>query len=73
MPDVVLMAAVVALTVAAIAIAWRPARSWIRSDLKDAIEEYRRRGRITQSADVLRIAVPDGWTARSRSSQPPAA
>ena len=35
MPDVVLMAAVVVLTVLAIAIAWRPVRAWIRSDLAD--------------------------------------
>jgi alpha-1,6-mannosyltransferase len=73
MPDVVLMAAVVALTATAIAIAWRPARAWIRSDLAGAIEEYRRQGRITQSADVLKLAVPDAWTARTRSSEPPAA
>jgi hypothetical protein len=73
MPDVVLMAAVVVLTVLAIAIAWRPVRAWIRGDLAGAIEEYRRRGRITQSTDVLRLAVPDAWSARSRPSEPPAA
>jgi hypothetical protein len=72
MPDLVLMAAVVVLTVLAIAIAWKPVRSWIRSDLTAAIEEYRRRGRITQT-DVLRLAVPYAWSARSRASQPPAA
>jgi hypothetical protein len=65
MPDVILMSGVVALSVAAIAIAWRPARSWIRTDLAVAIEEYRRRGTITQSTDVLRIAVPSAWSARS--------
>ena len=42
MPDVVLMAAVVVLSVLALAIAWRPVRRWIRSDLAVAIEEYRR-------------------------------
>ncbi len=73
MPDLVLMAAVVVLTVLAIAIAWKPVRTWIRSDLTVAIEEYRRRGRITQSTDVLRLAVPYAWSARSRASQPPAA
>jgi hypothetical protein len=73
MPDVVLMAAVVVLTVLAIAIAWRPVRSWIRSDLAVAIEEYRRRGRIAQSPDVLLLAVPEAWSARSRASQHPAA
>ncbi len=73
MPDVVLMAAVVVLTVLAIAIAWRPVRAWIRSDLATAIEEYRRRGRIAQTGDALRIAVPGAWTARSRPSEPPAA
>jgi len=72
MPDVVLMAAVVVLTALAIAIAWRPVRTWIRSDLADAIEEYRRRGRITDTTEALRIAVPDAW-ARSRASDPPAA
>lgn len=73
MPDVVLMGAVVVLSVLAIAIAWRPARAWIRTDLRIAIEEYRRRGRIAQSAEVLRLAVPNAWTARSRASEPPAA
>ena len=73
MPDVVLMAAVVVLTVVAIAIAWRPVRAWIRRDLAVAIEEYRRRGRIAQSVDVLRLAVPYAWSARStRESRPPA-
>jgi hypothetical protein len=38
-----------------------------------AIEEYRRRGRITQSADLLRLAVPEAWSARARASEPPAA
>jgi hypothetical protein len=73
MPDVVLMAAVVVLSLLAIAIAWRPVRAWIRTDLAMAIEEYRRRGRITQSADILRLAVPEAWTARARASEPPAA
>jgi hypothetical protein len=73
MPDVVLMAGVVVLTVLAIAIAWRPVRKWIRSDLAVAIEEYRRRGRIAQSAEVLRLAVPNAWSARARASAPPAA
>ena len=71
MPDVVLMAAVVVLTALAIAIAWRPVRAWIRTDLADAIEEYRRGGRITQSADVLRLAVPNAWTTRSRADGSP--
>lgn len=73
MPDVVLMSAVVALTVLAIAIAWRPVRTWIRSDLANAIEDYRARGRITQSIDLVKLAVPDAWSARTRSSEPPAA
>ncbi len=73
MPDVVLMAAVVVLTALAVAIAWRPARAWIRTDLRIAIEEYRRRGTIAQSADVLRLAVPNAWSSRSRASEPPAA
>jgi alpha-1,6-mannosyltransferase len=73
MPDVVLMAAVVVLTALAIAIAWRPVRSWIRRDLAFAIEEYRRRGRIAQSPDVLRLAVPEAWSARARASHHPAA
>ena len=73
MPDWVLMAAVVSLTVLALAIAWRPVRAWIRADLAVAIEEYRRRGRIAQSTDVLRLAMPDAWSARSRASEPPAA
>jgi alpha-1,6-mannosyltransferase len=73
MPDVVLMLAVVVLTVLAIAIAWRPVRRWIRTDLAFAIEEYRRRGRIGKSADVLRLAVPNAWSAKSRASDPPAA
>ena len=73
MPDVVLMAAVVVLAVLAIAIAWRPVRRYIRHDLAVAIEEYRRRGRITQSADVLRLAVPYAWSARGRAAEPPAA
>ena len=47
------------LSLLAIAIAWRPVRSWIRTDLAVAIEEYRRRGRIAQSAEVLRLAVPN--------------
>jgi hypothetical protein len=72
MPDVVLMAAVVVLAGLAIAIAWRPVRTWIRSDLAGAIEEYRRRGRITDTTEALRIAVPDAWTGR-RASDPPAA
>jgi hypothetical protein len=73
MPDVVLMAAVVVLTVVAIAIAWRPVRAWIHRDLAVAIEEYRRRGRIAQSVDVLRLAVPYARSARStRESRPPA-
>jgi hypothetical protein len=62
------------LSLGAIAIAWRPVRSWIRTDLAFAIEEYRRRGRITQSADILRLAVPEAWTARAaRASEHPAA
>jgi alpha-1,6-mannosyltransferase len=76
MPDFVLMAAVVVLTVVAIAIAWKPVRAWIRRDLAVAIEEYRRRGRIAQSADVLRLALPyaSSSVARmNRESQPPAA
>ncbi len=73
MPDVVLMAAVVLLGGLAIAIVWRPVRAWIRSDLAGAIEEYRRRGRITQTTEALRIAVPDAWSARSRASDHPAA
>jgi hypothetical protein len=73
MPDFVLMAAVVVLSLLAIAIAWRPVRAWIRTDLAVAIEEYRRRGRITQSADILRLVVPEAWTARARASEPPAA
>ncbi|MDQ1449887.1 MAG: hypothetical protein QOC79_2858 [Actinomycetota bacterium] len=76
MPDVVLMAAVVTLTVVAIAIAWKPVRAWIRRDLTVAIEEYRRRGRITQSADVLRLALPYASSSparMNRESQPPAA
>jgi hypothetical protein len=73
MPDVVLMSAVVALSVLAAAIMWRPVRAWIRTDLAEAIEEYRRRGRITKGGDVLRIAVPNSWSAKSRASEPPAA
>jgi hypothetical protein len=73
MPDVVLMAAVVVLTALAIAIAWHPVRAWIRSDLAGAIEEYRRRGRIIESTDVLRLAVPEAWSAKSPVSEPPAA
>jgi hypothetical protein len=73
MPDVILMAAVVVLTIAALAIAWRPVRAWIRTDLAVAIEEYRRRGKITQSTDVLRIAVPSAWSGRPGESGPPAA
>ncbi len=73
MPDFVLMAAVVVLTLLAIAIAWRPVRAWIRTDLAVAIEEYRRRGRIAQSSDVLRLAVPNALSAKSGASEPPAA
>jgi hypothetical protein len=73
MPDVILMLAVVVLSLFAIAIAWRPVRAWIRTDLAMAIEEYRRRGRITRSADLLRLAVPEAWSARARASEPPAA
>jgi len=73
MPDVVLMSAVVVLGGLAIAIAWRPVRVWIRGDLAGAIEEYRRRGRITETTEALRIAVPDAWSARSRAVDPPAA
>jgi hypothetical protein len=73
MPDVVLMSAVVVLTVLAIAIAWRPVRAWIRTDLAFAIEEYRRRGRITKSTDLVRLAVPEAWSARTRADDPPAA
>jgi hypothetical protein len=72
-PDIVLMAAVVVLTALAIAIAWRPVRRWIRAELAVAIEEYRRRGRIAQSPEVLRLAVPNGWPGRARASEPPAA
>jgi hypothetical protein len=73
MPDVVLMGAVVALTVVALAIAWKPVRTWIRGDLVAAIEEYRRGGRIAQSTRVLRLAVPHAWSARSRASDHPVA
>jgi hypothetical protein len=51
-------------------------RAWIRRDLTVAIEEYRRRGRITQSADVLRLALPYASSSparMNRESQPPAA
>jgi alpha-1,6-mannosyltransferase len=72
MPDVVLMGAVVLLTGVAVAIAWRPVRRWIRLDLAVAIEEYRRRGRIAQSAEVLRLAVPSTWTGRAGASDPAA-
>ena len=59
----------------AIAIAWKPVRAWIRRDLTVAIEEYRRRGRITQTADVLRLALPyaSASARTSRESRPPAA
>jgi hypothetical protein len=67
MPDVVLMGAVVLLSGVAIAIAWHPVRRWIRDDLVVAIEAYRRGGRITQSTDVLRLAVPSAWTGRRES------
>jgi len=72
MPDVVLMLTVTLLAALAIAIAWRPVRQWIRNDLRAAIEEYRRRGRITRGADVLRLAVPAAWTAQARTSEHPA-
>jgi alpha-1,6-mannosyltransferase len=70
MPDVVLMGAVVLLTGVGIAIAWHPVRHWIRHDLVVAIEEYRRRGRIAQSPEVLWLAVPSNWTDRPRESDP---
>jgi alpha-1,6-mannosyltransferase len=70
MPDIVLMGAVVLLTGVAIAIAWRPVRRWIRYDLAAAIEEFRRRGRIAHSPEVLRLAVPSTWTGRPRESDP---
>jgi len=63
----------VVLTILAIAIAYRPIRAWIRSDLAFAIEDYRSRGRIAETGDALRLAVPNAWTARSRASEPPAA
>jgi hypothetical protein len=70
MPDFVLQGAVILLTGVAIAIAWHPVRRWIRDDLAVAIDEYRRRGRIAQSSDVLRLAVPSTWTDRPRASDP---
>jgi hypothetical protein len=70
MPDVVLMGAVVVLTGVGIAIAWHPVRRWIRADLAVAIDEYRRRGRIAQSRELLRLAVPSTWTGRPRVSDP---
>jgi hypothetical protein len=70
MPDVVLMGAVILLTAVAIAIAWHPVRRWIREDLAVAIDEYRRRGRIAQTSDALRRAVPSTWTDRPRASDP---
>jgi hypothetical protein len=70
MPDFVLMGAVVLLAGVAIAIAWDPVRRWIRHDLAVAIDEYRMRGRIAQSREVLRRVVPSTWTSRPRASDP---
>lgn len=72
MPDVVLMGAVVLLSAVAIAIAWQPVRHWIRYDLAVAIDEFRRRGRIAHSPDVLRLAVPSGRGNRPGASDPAA-
>jgi hypothetical protein len=58
MPDIVLMLAVVLLTSVAVAIAWRPARAWIRGDLAPAIERYRAVGRLSGLPELVRVAVP---------------
>ena len=68
MPDVVLMLAVVTLAVPLFAIAWEPVRDWIRSDLAEAVDDYRRDGRVARAVDLVRDIVPDAWSSRSRSA-----
>jgi len=72
MPDVVLMGAVVALSVTALAIAWRPVRTWIRNDLASTIDRYRK-GEIVRFTAAMRSALPEVTFFRSDAIKPPAA
>lgn len=58
MPDLILMGTVVILSGVALAIAYKPVRSWIRNDLAVAIDEYRNNGQIAHIAPMLRRANP---------------
>jgi hypothetical protein len=64
-PDWLLMSAVVLLTAAFIALAWRPFRSWVRHDLAVAIDDYRKDGRMARVVDIVRRARPNASTKRS--------
>jgi len=57
-PDPILMSVVFVLTGAAIAIAWKPVRTWIRDDLAVAIDDYRRGGQTARVVDLVKRAVP---------------
>ena len=72
MPDVILMAAVVVLSVVALAIAWRPVRQWIRNDLASTIDRYRR-GEIVRFSSAMRSALPELAFLRAGAAEPPAA
>jgi hypothetical protein len=64
MPDIVLMLAVVVMALVVIAIAWRPTRAWIRTDLAPAIDHYRSLGKLSRLPDLLRLARPRAAFAR---------
>jgi alpha-1,6-mannosyltransferase len=73
MPDPLLMTVVFVLGGAAIAIAWRPVRSWIRGDLAVAIDDYRRGGQTARVVDIARRALPFSRYAKRTMQNAPAA
>ena len=64
MPDLVLMAAVVALTGLALVIGWRPVRRWVRQDVAAAIDDYRAGGHVAPLADLARRPIGNHRTTR---------
>jgi alpha-1,6-mannosyltransferase len=64
MPDIVLMLAVALMALVVIAIAWRPTRAWIRSNLAPGIERYRSRGHVTGFPELVRVTLARPTLAR---------
>lgn len=72
MPDPLLMTVVFVLAGVAIAIAWKPVRTWIRGDLAVAIDDYRHGGQTARVLDLVRRAVPFSRYAKRTMQNAPA-